>query len=383
MALYELSSKELNNIEKTTFAMANIKERSDLQRLLRTQIEAIVPDVMVLAEEFGNWEDSSRRIDLLAIDKSANLVVIELKRTEDGGHMELQSLRYAAMLSAMTWEQAVEAHRHFAPTIGLSAETAEERMLEFLEWEEPYEEKFANDVRIVLASANFSRELTTAVLWLNERGLDIRCVRMVPYSYSGQVLLDVQTVIPLPEAEEYQIRVREKAQQERASRREHSTQQLRLQRFWAGLLEKANAQTDLHKPISPGKTFSLPSIRHGIGFNYRITKNAGRVALWIQRSSPQENKAIFDTLYQHLDEIDKRCGKPLDWRRNDNGKYSRVRLEVSGGCIDDETTWESLQTNLVKAMRILFNTFEPYVKEYREGASPVIALNSGDRESQL
>jgi len=31
-------------------------------------------------------------------------VAIELKRTEDGGHMELQSTRYAAMVSTMTFD---------------------------------------------------------------------------------------------------------------------------------------------------------------------------------------------------------------------------------------------------------------------------------------
>lgn len=33
--------------------------------------------------------DSRLRIDLLGIDKAGNLVVIELKRTEDGGHIDL------------------------------------------------------------------------------------------------------------------------------------------------------------------------------------------------------------------------------------------------------------------------------------------------------
>ena len=85
-------------------------------------------------------------------------------------------------------------------------------LLEFLEWDEPNDELFAQDVRVVLASADFSKELTTAVLWLNQRGLDIRCVRLRPYSDGDRVLLDVQQVIPLPEAEEFQIQVREKAQ---------------------------------------------------------------------------------------------------------------------------------------------------------------------------
>ena len=75
--------------------------------MLKAQIDEIVPDTLVVAEEFGDWEDSRRRIDLLGIDKNANLVVIELKRTQDGGHMELQALRYAAMISALSFDKLV------------------------------------------------------------------------------------------------------------------------------------------------------------------------------------------------------------------------------------------------------------------------------------
>ena len=71
---------------------------------------------------------------------------------------------------------------------------------------------------LVLVSANFSRELTTAVMWLNEKALDIRCVRIRPYAYEGKTLIDVQQVIPLPEAADYQVQVREKKCQERKAR---------------------------------------------------------------------------------------------------------------------------------------------------------------------
>ncbi|WP_083405615.1 PDDEXK family nuclease [Mycolicibacterium rutilum] len=96
-----------------SFSELNIRERTDLQRLLRAQPDALGEDLMVVAEEFGDWEDSRRRIDLLAIDRQRRLVVIELKRTEDGGHMDLQALRYAAMISAMTFDEVVAAYsRH-------------------------------------------------------------------------------------------------------------------------------------------------------------------------------------------------------------------------------------------------------------------------------
>ena len=50
----------------------------------------ISPETYDFADEFKEWEDSKRRIDILALDKETNLVVIELKLTEDDGHMELQ-----------------------------------------------------------------------------------------------------------------------------------------------------------------------------------------------------------------------------------------------------------------------------------------------------
>ncbi|MCO6043337.1 hypothetical protein NG895_05405 [Aeoliella sp. ICT_H6.2] len=217
MPIYELNDNCLTEVKTTRFGDAGVKEREDLQRLLRDQIEVLVPDAMVLAEEFGQWDDSQRRIDLLLLDRDARLVVVELKRTERGGHMELQAIRYAAMVSTMTFEQAADAHRRYLQQRGIDAD-AEARLLEFLDWEESNEDDFGQSVRIVLASAEFSKELTTAVMWLNIQGLDISCVRLRPYSYGDKVLIDVQQVIPLPEAEEYQVRVREKTQRERSDR---------------------------------------------------------------------------------------------------------------------------------------------------------------------
>ena len=217
MAIYEIHADQITGIAPTTFNSAGLKERSDLQRLLRKQIEIISPDTLVIDEEFGEWDESKRRIDLLGLDKDANLVVIELKRTEDGGHMELQAIRYAAMVSSMTFERAVEVYGRYLHKVKIE-DDPRSGILDFLEWDEPDEEQFAQEVRIVLSSADYSKELTTAVIWLNNHGLDIRCMRMRPYMDGERTLLDVQQVIPLPEAEDYQVRIREKAKRERIHR---------------------------------------------------------------------------------------------------------------------------------------------------------------------
>lgn len=217
MAIFELKDDCIEPLRRTTFRQEGIRERQDLQRLLRAQIEVVDSDVMVLSEEFGWWDDSRRRIDILGLDREGRIVVIELKRTEDGGLMELQALRYAAMVARLTFEQAAEAYQRWADSQGQDVD-AERAILDFLGLDEPDEDGFGQDVRIVLVSGDFSKELTTSVLWLNERGFDVRCVRLRLYAYEERVLADVQQVIPLPEAGEYTVQVREKERLERRSR---------------------------------------------------------------------------------------------------------------------------------------------------------------------
>jgi hypothetical protein len=132
--------------------------------------------------------------------------------------MELQAIRYAAMVSTMTFDQAVDLFGRYLTQIGKDETDARAELLDFLGWDEPDEDAFAQDVRIVLASAEFSRELATSVLWLIERGVNIRCVRLQPYSLDGRLLVDVQQIIPLPEVAEYQVRVAEKNRKERGAR---------------------------------------------------------------------------------------------------------------------------------------------------------------------
>ena len=217
MPLFRIQYDGQAEIKRTDFVAARVREREDLQRLLRDQIQVLDRDLYVLSEEFGRWQEGNRRIDLLAIDRNANLVVIELKRTDHGGHMDLQAIRYAAMVSNMTFEQAVRAHNAYLSSRDIPGDS-EQQILDFLGWEEANEEDFAPDVRILLVSGDFSGELTTSVLWLNEKGLDIRCVRLRPYKIDSELVVQVEQVLPLPEAQDYIIGVREKQRSEAKSR---------------------------------------------------------------------------------------------------------------------------------------------------------------------
>lgn len=315
----------------------------------------------MVAEEFGEWADSNRRIDLLCLDKGANLVVVEIKRTEDGGHMELQAIRYAAMVSTMTFRQLVEAHAKY---LRASDEEAERAILEFLGREEPGNDDFATEVKIILASADFSREITTSVIWLNRSGLDIRCVRFQPYRMdNGTVLVDVQQIIPLPEASDYQTRIRAKEQEGRQQRAERYD--LRLQ-FWTGLLEYAKTRTPLHATRSPGKYHWIGGStgKRGLSYNYAVREEDAQAELYIDfgLGADEKNLQVFNQLLSQKEAIEKAFGGDLEWEDLPSSRGCRIRKRISGGYRSPMDEWPRIHEQLVDAMINLDIAVRPHIQ---------------------
>lgn len=361
MPLYEMTTSEFRPIKTASFAALQVRERDDLQRLLRTQIDVLGDDLYVLSEEFGDWDDSRRRIDLLAIDRDANLVVVELKRTNDGGHMELQAIRYASMVSAMTFERAAQIHADFLRRIGEDSDESHTRILSFLNWDSADEETFAPDVRILLVSENFGKELTTAVLWLRDRDIDIRCIRMRPYDDGGKRLIDVQQIIPLPEAQEYQVQLREKEQVDRKKRAERYDVRLK---FWEGLVAVARSRNTRHANLKPGSYHWLgaSSGTRGLGFNYVIVKEYVITELYIDRGEVVENKRIFDEILSHKQEVEERFGSALSWERLEGKRACRIKYVIeTGGYRNPESEWPKIQSEMVAAMTRLESALKPVI----------------------
>ncbi|BET68031.1 hypothetical protein ASA1KI_29490 [Opitutales bacterium ASA1] len=359
MPLYEITPDQFRPIEERSLAELKIKERSDLQRMLRSQIDILGENLFVLTEEFGDWDDSRRRIDLLAVDTDANLVVIELKRTQDGGHMELQALRYASMVSTMTFERATEIHADYVQRTGGDPARARGNLERFLAREESGAAEFANDVRIILVSEDFGRELTTTVLWLRKRDIDIRCIRLRPYLDQGRKLVDIQQIIPLPEEHEYQIQLREKEQEER--KHKAGGQEL-LTRFWQGVAEIARSRNTRHAHITPRPQhwFGASAGIGGFALNYIVVRTYAVVELNIDRKNKAESKALYERLLARRVEIESTFGSPLEWDQVDERQSCKVRFYLrDGGSRSPESEWPRIQSGMVDAMVRLEAALEP------------------------
>ena len=366
MPIFEVTKEKLMPINQTTFGTKGIYERKDIQRLLKSQIEILDEGLLVIAEEFGDWLDSSRRIDLLCIDREANLVVIELKRTEDGGHMELQALRYAAMVSNMTFSHMLSTYTRFLLQNSKQAQDetlVKAKVLQFLGWDDINEDKFAQDVRIILASADFSKELTTLAMWLNERNIDIRCVRLKPYRMeNGTMLLDVQQLIPLPEASLFQTQIGIKKQAELQNTSEMYA--LRL-KFWGELLDYAKTQTAIHENRNPTKESWISGSIDRAGFSliYTIRQSDSQVELWISHGSGQgeKNKADFEALRSQHEEIELEFGEALDWQELPDREGCRIRKVIEGGYRSQVDDWPTIHEKMVEVMIKLDKVMRPRV----------------------
>ena len=218
MALYSLGGDEVVPVESMTFIEAGNMKETIIQDYISKRPEILEDGLFTIATEFSGWEGSKRRIDLLALDRDARLVVVELKRTEDAGHADLQAIRYAAMVANMTKDDIIKAHSASRSDDEDAAKHSIDRHLE-------RSEKDGIDTarpRIIIASSNFSKELTTSVLWLSNFELEIKCVRLNLYRIGSETLLDANQIIPLPEAAAYLVNLREREKEERKEKKERA-----------------------------------------------------------------------------------------------------------------------------------------------------------------
>lgn len=347
MGLYRVATDKLESVPRTTFAAENLLERKDLQRLLRRDITPIGEDLMVIDEEYGDWEESNRRIDLLCLNKSGGLVVVEIKRTEDGGHMELQAIRYAAMVSSMTLEQVIKA---YARACGGDEEAARTGVLNFLQLDSEDEAELTGDVRIVLVPADFSAELTTAVLWLNRHDIDITCIRLRPYRMGNEILIDATQIIPLPEATDYEVKVRA---QEKEKRKVVGARQEIFRKFWAQLIDRSKARTQLlaNRTTTVDHWLSAGIGRSGFSLNISLVQNEGQVDCYIRVPGGEEKStAAFHALFSQKSEIEAKFGDQLDWQELPGRQGCRICKDLPDGWKSPESEWPEMQERIIDAL---------------------------------
>jgi hypothetical protein len=92
----------------------------------------------------------------------------------------------------------------------------------------------------------------------------------------------------------------------------------------------------------------------------------GGAELYIDRGNAEENKAIFDRLIQHREDVEKAFGEPLDWQRLEDKRACRIKKETTlGGYRNPEDDWQQIISWMVGSMIRLEAALGTYMTKVR------------------
>lgn len=331
MFIIDKQSKTLKEIQPTTFKLLEVGERKDLERWIQDYPQILGEELFIITTEYDQFDKSSDRLDLLAIDKNGKLVIIELKRDVAPSATELQAIKYSAFCSNLTMEDVVEIYAQRMARTGktVANEEAEGQIRDFIQ-NDSFED-FDKQPRIILVAREFRPDTTSSVLWLRTFGVDITCVKLELYSLKSEtgkdtIAINPSVIIPLPDAKDFLVD-RERKDIEMAELT-HS-QKFRRQMF-DRLIERFKKEcpnvTDrggtkdswLGLPIGYGKSVHFE-------WSYRKRPNPYfQVSLDLESPNYDENKKILSRLEKDQAAIEKEIGQPVTFEYHWGSHWCRM-----------------------------------------------------------
>ena len=369
MYLIDKAKNRIEKIKQVTFTELGFKERGHLQEWLEGNPESLGEDLLIIQKEFSGFNDTNERLDLLALDKKGNAVIIENKLDDTGRDVTWQALKYASYCSTLTKEQVRNIYQQHLDKKGLGEE-ATNKLSEFFNNAE-YEELTINPrqtQRIILVAGSFRKEVTSTVLWLLNFKIKMQCFKATPFALGEQLFLTLEQIIPTKDAEDYTISMVDKAQEDLSTQEElKERHHLRLE-FWSKLLPKIKGKATIFQNSSPSKDHWLSSGGTGISglsYNFLITKTYVGVELAISKSDTQANKQVFDELKKFEIEITNDFGDTLSWERLDNKKMCRVAYSLQGVNLFEKAEWDKMMDFLIDSMLKLEKSMKEPLKKVK------------------
>ncbi|MCP8616380.1 DUF4268 domain-containing protein [Salirhabdus salicampi] len=369
MFIIDKNNNRIAKLQQKSFSELGFRERDHLQEWVANNTESLGEDLLIIQKEFNGFNDTNERLDLLALDKQGNLVVIENKLDDSGRDVTWQVLKYASYCSSLTKEQIKSIYQDYLSK-NSNQQNAEENLKDFFEVED-YEEIVINKgltQRIILITANFRKEVTSTVLWLMNYKLRIQCFKVTPYQLEDQLFLNFEQIIPMKDAEEYVINMAEKNQADISIQEESNSRHNTRIKFWQTLLSKMNEVTDLFNNISPSKDnwIGTGTGISSVSYNFVMSRSYARVEVYLQRPEKEENKFIFDELEKFKEDIETDFGDALIWDRIDDKKASRIKYQKDDVNVFNEDDWHKMINFMVDSMLKLEQAFRNPIFEVRK-----------------
>jgi hypothetical protein len=211
-----------------------------------------------------------------------------------------------------------------------------------------------------MVSGSFRKEVTSTVLWLLNYKLRIQCFQVAPFEMGDQLFLNIEQIIPMKNAEEFVISMADKTQDDINSQETLKKRHIIRREFWTQLLQEINKTSHLFQNISPAISnwIGAGSGVRGVSFNFVISQSYGRCEIYIDRGAMEENKFVFDTLFNQKDLLEKTFGAPLTWERLDEKRASRIKYELEGVNVFEKEDWPKMIEFMKDGMLRMEKTFK-------------------------
>jgi hypothetical protein len=367
------ASNNVVKLEERLFKELKIRERDHLQEWIAKNPEMLGEELLIIQKEFDGFNNTSERLDLLAVDKEGGLVIIENKLDDTGRNVVWQALKYASYCSTLTTQQVIKIYQSYLDKEGEEGD-AKENLLEFLDRDEQDLLINRRDQRIVFVANNYRKEVTSTVLWLLKHDIQVQCFRASPYSMGEEAFLQIEQIIPLPETREFMIDAQEKEKEEKEISKTVEESEARLVKFW-GLLKKElkDHNVDFLDRVSAKPYYSIGFWKGKGKFAFCIGRTTFRVELYFL-SDP--DKRLIDSMYQYHEEIEAKHEQKIIWERLENKKASRIKVEVSKaekktweGSFSDELYWDDLLQWYRESMVQFYSVIYPYWEKVQSETS--------------
>lgn len=366
MYIIDKDGNQLIAAEATTFKEQKLKERQHLQEWIAKSPEVLGESLLVIQKEFDGFEQTHERLDLLALDKKGRLVVIENKLDDSGKDVTWQAIKYASYCSSLSQEEIIEV---YAKYLMKSKEEAKENLLSFFEVEELDEVEInpENTQRMIFVAANFRKEVTSSVLWLRNFGIDINCIKVTPFKYSGKLMVEFDQIIPIKEAEEYTIKMAEKKKEDSQNAESKKRKENDRSIFWKKFIEYNQEVNGKYasSSITTDSWIGKGGLNHsGVNINLIIGRQSCRSEIYINTGSKDENKRIFDFLYKYKDKIEEKMNT-LSWERLDDKIVCRICVRKNLSFLSEEDQ-QDIFDFFLKSTDQFLDIFAPLMKQYRK-----------------
>jgi Predicted nuclease of the RecB family len=358
MYLIDTQNKKATALEKKSFSELKLSERYDLQEWISGNPLILGEKLLIIQKEFDGFSDTNERLDLLALDENGKLVVIENKLDDSGRNVVWQALKYVSYCATLTKTEICQIYQRYLGASG----SAEEKLLEFYNIED-YDSLVLNasnsDQRIILVAANFRKEVTSTVLWLEGHNIEIKCIKVTPYLDGDKLYLDTEQILPMQDVGDYQIRRIAKERDEVASGKEEALRHKLRREFWVTALPVLREKTAIFNNTSPTKDSWLTgaSGRSGISYNPVIRMGDVRAEIYIDFGDKERNKQVFHCLLERKGEIEAQFGSALIWQELPERRASRIYTQYDISGLADKAQWQSAIAFLAHSIAELLRVF--------------------------